>query len=174
MTKKQKLPCIASWDAADSALREIGERMMRVQTREAALNRSIMQLKELTANEVFPDQERIAALEEALEIFWLEHRKGGPDRSRALNFGKLGSRASRAVKFLRGWTMEKAVIAIQSQGRALAAYLRIKATLDREAVLSVADATDLEALRTYGVGIEDRETFFAEPDLERIKDLPAA
>jgi len=172
-TAKPKPAPIRDWAEADAALCEMGQCQVNVGRLDTSLQLRLTTLKFRYVEDAKPFLDREAELREGLELFWLAHRDDvAPAKSRALNFGALGTRASRAVAMLRGWTKEKAIAALSA---GLADFLRPKPPdISRERVL---DATpeELALLRKCGLGIEERETFFAEPDLEKLRQAaPAA
>lgn len=152
---------IANWDQADVGLRDLGLAQIALESIEGRLNTKIAALKEEAAESAAPALERIAELTDALEAFWLAHRGEVTGKSQTLIFGTLGQRASRAVRFLRGWTATKSLGALLCD-RSLADFIRTAHTLDKDAVLK-AGAAQIGRLRECGVGIQDREKFYAEP-----------
>lgn len=159
---------LESWQDADQALRDLGLAQIAVERIEGTLAVKIAELKNWAEHCAAPHKAAAARLEDALERFWLAHRSELERKSWRGTYGAMGTRASRAVRLLRGWTAEKAALAVAGQGAVLSAYLRVKRWLDREAVLRCTDAVDREALRSCGLAIEEREKFFAEPDREKL------
>ncbi len=159
--KAQERIELKDWNQADGALREAGLAQILLERIEGDLARRMAELKTRAEEQAAPHQERLAALEEALERFWLARRGDvAPAKSRLLTFGALGTRASRAVRYLRGWTAEKVIGAL---GHGFAQFLRVEHSVDKSAILK-APPEQLAELRRCGVAIEERERFFAEPD----------
>lgn len=151
---------IKSWEEADDVLRLLGVAEIGIEKLEHKLTLKIQELKDHCADLAKRDQAFAAECREALEAFWISNRPKD-QKSRTLNHGSLGQRSSRAVKMLRGWTHKKALPALLLAK--LLHFVRVKNELDKDAVLKASPA-EVAKLRECGVGIEDRETFFAEPD----------
>ncbi len=169
MRKKQKVeeaqPAITAWDDAEQALRELGLRQIAIINIEGTLNASIDAMKAQAVLDAAPHQAKIKQLQAALELFWMAARKD--QKSQKFTFGTLGTRASRAVRTIRNWRMETVIAALQA---GMSEFLRsvTKHSIDKERVLAASE-DELVLLRKCGIDVEYRETFFAEPDLERIR-----
>jgi phage host-nuclease inhibitor protein Gam len=146
---------------ADAWLRKKGLAEIEIDRIEADLNEKIATLKERAVKEAAEHQAVVRMADEALEAFWQRQYKPGGAKSMTLTFGVLGARASRAVKLLR-----PLADVIEALGSGFAKFLRVKQTVNKEALLD-ASAEELRELRRY-LEIEPRETFYAEPDREAI------
>ncbi len=147
--------------AANLALRRAGDIDIVRARIDARVNARIQAAKDSATAELAALESERAEITEALREFFLSERTDG--RSLHLAFGRIGVRTSSAVTFLRGWTEPRVLAALHAQG--LAGYIRIRESLDREAVKANAGVN----LLGCGLTIESRETFFCEPDVETRK-----
>jgi phage host-nuclease inhibitor protein Gam len=157
-------------EAADQLLRRLGEIEIATSRIEARMNCHIQAAKERATAEAADMPKERAAIEEALqEFFLIERKKLGPKaRSLKLTFGALGLRARRAVEYIRGWTEATAIIALAAEGHG--EFVRQKLTLHKEAVLDAADEC-AEMFDRCGIRVERGDTFYAKPDLAALGDL---
>jgi len=157
-------------EAADQLLRRLGEIEIRTSRIEARMNCHIQAAKERATAEAADMPKERAAIEEALQEFFLVERKNlGPKaRSLKLTFGTLGLRARKAVEYIRGWTETTAIIALAAERHG--EFVRQKLTLHKEAVLDAADAC-ADLFERCGLRVERGDTFFAKPDLDVLADM---
>jgi len=159
-------PAIGSWEAADLALREIGEIEILVGKKEGAANLRINEIKEKMAGELNGSLARKARLEKDLEAFF-EARKAevAPAKSRKLNFGVLGFRTCPSkLKLASKWSWEKVVKSLQDLG--LPEYLRQPdPEPDKEKIKSELDG---ETMKQIGVRVASDEEFYLIVDREKI------
>lgn len=164
---------IKTWAQADAGLRELGLCQAQIEQLGGRLDQGITRLKERAAKLSAPLQKRAVTLEQELAAFWADHApEVAPHRSVKLTFGSFGVRSSRAVALLKKWTEQKVIEALAAAD-GLRRFLRIaKPTLNRLAVLG-APAEELASLEKCGIRVEERESFFAEPDRARLApELP--
>ncbi len=113
------------------------------------------------------------SIDAALETFFALRRKSlAPAKSLTLLFGRIGSRASSAVRRLRGWSEDRCVLAISTSRLDSERYLRVKTSLNKDAIGEAPDA-DRELLRNCGITVEEKDTFFIEPDLSALESQNA-
>jgi len=157
-------------EAADQLLRRLGEIEIHTSLIQARMNIEIQCAKEKATEETGDLPSEAAAIEEALQEFFLIERKNlGPKaRSLKLTFGALGLRARKAVEYIRGWTEATAIIALAAEGHG--EFVRQKLTLHKEAVLDAADEC-AEMFGRCGIRVERGDTFYAKPDLDVLADM---
>jgi len=156
-------------EAADQLLRRLGEIEIRTARIKARMNCHIQAAKERATAEAADMPKERAAIEEALQEFFLVERKNlGPRRSLKLTFGTLGLRARKAVEYICGWTEATAIVALAAEGHG--EFVRQKFTLHKEAVLDSADAC-ADLFERCGLRIESGDTFYAKPDLDVLADM---
>ena len=153
-----------SWEEADYLLRVKCEAQLDLEGVNAWLTDAVNDAKAKAAKTAEPLHERIAGIDAALKAFWKQHAEEvKPAKSRPLNFGTIGSRASKAVKFLKGWKVAKILDLLPAR------FVRTKKYIDRNVIL----AKPPEDLLEYGLFIEEKETFFAEPDRAAVEKVMA-
>jgi phage host-nuclease inhibitor protein Gam len=161
-------PAIKTWEAADLALREIGEIEILVDKKEGAANLRINEIKEKLAEELNGKLGRKARLEKDLEEFF-EARVGevAPAKSRKLNFGTLGFRTCPSkLKLASKWTWEKVVKAIIDNS--LVDYLRAPPPeADKEKIKAELDG---ETMKQIGVRVASDEEFYLTIDRQKIQE----
>jgi len=157
-------------EAADQLLRRLGEIEIRTSRIEARMNTAIQRAKDQATEDAGEAPAERAAIQEALQEFFLIERTNlGPKaRSLKLTFGTLGLRARKAVEFIRGWTEATAIIALAAEGHG--EFVRQKLTLHKEAVLDAADEC-AEMFDRCGLRVERGDTFYAKPDLDVLADM---
>jgi len=157
-------------EAADQLLRRLGEIEIHTRLIQARMNIEIQCAKEKATEQTGDLPSEAAAIEEALQEFFLIERKNlGPKaRSLKLTFGALGLRARKAVEYIRGWTEATAIIALAAEGHG--EFVRQKLTLHKEAVLDAADEC-AELFDRCGLRVERGDTFYAKPDLDVLADM---
>jgi len=157
-------------EAADQLLRRLGEIEIHTSLIQARMNIEIQCAKEKATEETGDLPSEAAAIQEALQEFFLIERTNlGPKaRSLKLTFGTLGLRARKAVEYIRGWTEATAIIALAAEGHG--EFVRQKLTLHKEAVLDAADEC-AELFDRCGLRVERGDTFYAKPDLDVLADM---
>lgn len=112
-----------------------------------------------------------SAINVALEAWFEEERKNlGKYKSLKLIFGTIGTRASKSIRWMRGFSAERVVLEIR---RAFAnddnSFLRIREEPNKEAIAAACEE-DREILRSRcGVKFAEQETFYIEPDLDALQ-----
>jgi len=157
-------PQIHTWQEADSALKRIGVLQSKIEILERETQDKINILKESLKNKVVAHQERISLHLASLETFSGVNRKDfGKKRSRKLNFGTLGWRKSSVL------STKKTTLGLIKKifGKAAGKnYIHTKETPNKEALAKLTDGQ----LATLGARREEKDVFFAEPDLNRAAD----
>jgi phage host-nuclease inhibitor protein Gam len=154
---------IANWNEADDHLKRIGDLQVEIVQAELDANLDIYgvkaKLKESTETLTADIKRHI----ESLEAFAANHIEDfGSAKSRKLQYGMLGWRASKAIK-----TCKDVVERIKSVfGKKAETYLRVKTEADKEALAKLTD----EQLVAVGCRRESKDVFYAEPgDAEAVE-----
>jgi len=163
-SKDQPLIEIRDWEAADKILAELADMYLAVKAVESRAAGQIEEAKLELAEAVGPVHEKIGVRVRSLEAFANGHRdEFGPQRSRKLNFGKMGWRKSTSISVSKktlGLIKE-----VFSKARA-ALFIHVKETPDKEAL---AKLTDRE-LAEVGARRKVTDEFFADPDIPEAVD----
>lgn len=154
---------IANWNEADEHLKRISALQMQIGQAEADAKQKIDEAKDelkRTTETLIAD---ITLHIESLQAFCANHQEDfGAARSRKLQFGTVGWRASTAIKICRD-----AVDRIREVfGRKAEQFLRIKAEADKDALGKLTD----EQLAAIGCKRDNRDKFFADPDVPEAVD----
>ncbi len=155
------IPTVSSLEEADAMLAQIAARKRELSLLELGLKEDVDALKLKCAEVSEPIKQDIEVLEQALVRFG-ESRKTelfSRRRSVALNFGILGFRASSAVKPMKKTTWEQVLgFLTDSRDKTLAACIRIKREVDREALRQLPP----EKLAEAGCRLEQTDSFYYE------------
>ena len=155
---------ISGWPEADEHLKRIGDLQMQISQAEADAATQINDIKSglKDATEKLPADIKLHI--DSLQAFCANHQEDfGKARSRALQFGTVGWRASSAIKICRD-----AVDRLKKVfGKKAEPYIRIKEEADKEAMGKL--LTD-EQLVAVGCKRENKDVFFAEPELPAAVD----
>jgi len=156
---------IDGWETVDYSIKAIGECQNQIARIEAAADIVINAAKSDAAKAVKPLDEKITSLLNALEHFAEEHKQEFKDeKSRVLNFGKLGWRKSTKIdipKKVAVTIIEKIKEVFGNTKSKL--YLNIKETPNKEALGKLTD----EELAGLGARRKSTDDFFVEPDLTK-------
>jgi phage host-nuclease inhibitor protein Gam len=154
---------IASWNEADEHLRRIGELRMQIEKEEQIAKDAIDESKAILKEATEPLLDDIKRHVESLEAFAANHIDDfGKAKSRKMQFGVVGWRASRSLKVCKDVIDRiKGVF-----GRKAETYLRIKEEADKEALGKLTD----EQLLAVGCRWENKDVFYAEPDAPEAVD----
>lgn len=153
---------IHNWQEADELIKRLGDLTNQIAAVEASAKEQIDKIKADLIEVVKPLEDSIILHTQSLEAYAAAHQDDfGKQKSRKLNFGTLGWRASSEI-IIGKRTIEniKAVFATTYKK-----YLRIKETVNKVALKQLTDEqlADIEARR------EDKEVFFVEPDQTEYK-----
>ena len=155
------VPAIGSLEEADAVLARIAARKRELSRLDLGLKEDVDALKLKCAEVSEPIRQEIEVLEQSLVRFG-EARKPelfAKRRSLELNFGTLGFRASSSVKPMRKTTWEQVLGLLKdSQDKMLAACIRVKQEVDKEALRQLPQ----EKLAEAGCRLEQVDTFFYE------------
>jgi phage host-nuclease inhibitor protein Gam len=163
-SEKQALINIDNFEQADTTLRDIGDLQMQVKQAETTAKEVIDEAKAELAESIKPISEQIKNKVKSLEAFCIHHKKEfGDQKSKKLNFGSIGWRLSTSIEIGKDTLCYIKKI---FSGKALAELVRIKETVNKEAIAKLTDGqlADIEAQRVR------KDTFFAEPDLPKAVD----
>ena len=157
---------IIGWEAADAVLRGVGRLDAEIAHDQAELAAAIGDMKAKYDEHISPLLDARKAQIKALEAFVKTHKTDLEGKSRVLTFGTVGYRLGRSTITFT-WKVARVIEALKL--KKLADCLRIKESPIKDRLLLLKDE-QLEAVgcaRTKG-----RDRFFAEPDLETIRDKP--
>jgi phage host-nuclease inhibitor protein Gam len=154
---------IANWNEADDHLKRIGDLRMAIESEEQIAKSMIDNAKAILQEATEPLAAEIKRHIESLEAFAANHIEDfGKAKSRKLQFGVVGWRASRSLKVCKDIIDRiKGVF-----GKKAETYLRIKEDADKEALGKLTD----EQLVAVGCRWENKDVFFAEPDCPEAVD----
>ncbi|MCE5184960.1 MAG: host-nuclease inhibitor Gam family protein [Planctomycetaceae bacterium] len=154
---------ISGWGEADEHLKTIGDLQLQIQQAEADATQQINVIKaelKTTTESITAD---IKLHVKSLQAFCANHQDDfGKARSRQLQFGVVGWRASTAIKIC-----QDAVDRLKTVfGKKAEPYIRVKEEADKEALAKLTD----EQLAAVGCKRENRDVFYAEPDVPQAVD----
>jgi len=156
---KTTAPALRSWAGVDDALHRIRELDALIVREEAAKDAHLREVQAKYDAVIIPRIEQRDALGRALEAFVKVHQDDLEGRSRRLNHGIVGYRkGQRAVRTLKGWTLQKALEALLNAGKR--SWIAIKKSVDKEAILK-SDPPQAE-LDKFGLEIKQEERFYYE------------
>lgn len=154
-----------NWEAADDALREIGNAQRLIEAAEHSMQDAIDAAKERAAVETAPYRQRIAELESRLSVFAETHRDDlGSRKSREMNYGTLGYRKSTRLILPRAAAKVAQIIE------------KLRANGMGDCIIKPAEKIDKDALKKYppndiievGAGLDVQDTFWYEVDREKL------
>ena len=161
---KQALMNIPDWSAADQLMRELGEIGIATDRANNDATTQINLVKAKLEDVVNKMQDRQKYIVKSLEEFALGHTKDfGDARSRKLDFGILGWRASTAIE-IAATTLERIKEYLTSAEQK--ACIRIKESVDKEALAKLTD----ERLQVVKARRKSKDAFFVEPNLTAAAD----
>jgi phage host-nuclease inhibitor protein Gam len=155
---------ISDWNQADEILKTIGSLQMKVKACEADATDRINEINAELQDETGPMLKDITRQKQSLMAFCDNHPEGFDGaRSRELQYGKVGWRASSAIT-----AGQKCIDKLREVfGRKKAVtYLRLKVEVNKEALEALDDAT----LKSVGAKRVKKDTFFAEPTIQESVD----
>lgn len=163
---------LRTWEDADGALLHYGQLAIMLADIESAYKQRSADLKkehEVRVKAI--EAERSFALAQ-IEEFAEEHKDEiivSGAKSRKLRWGVIGWRASQALERFKKYTVDYVVKQLKTLK--LVHCIVTKESYDKDAVKRLA----AEQIKAVGCFIDDRENFFADPDLATIGDYkPAA
>jgi len=157
---------IIGWEAADGALRALGQLDSEIAHDQAELAAAVAQLKADYDEHISGLLDARKAKMKALEAFAKAHRKEMPGKSICLTWGVLGFRAAPpSIKLL--WAVERVIEALRL--KKLVTCIRVIEEPNKD-TLRLLDDDTLAAVGVKRTGGKDK--FFAEPDLEKIVEKP--
>lgn len=161
----------ATFNDVSYALGIIAKRMAFVKKKEADMNEKINAIRQKFDVDTAEAQTEIDLLKTDIEKFCLDH-KSEFDQTRTLEFttGKVGFRTNppKVLQLNKKFTIATTLELIKKIFKG--AYIRIKEEIDKDALLSdyrnktIAD----DKLASVGLRIDQGETFFIEPDWEKM------
>jgi phage host-nuclease inhibitor protein Gam len=156
---------LRSWEEVDESVKRYGLLRLQREEFEAELHRKVTELRDGSAREVAPIAAEMETLERGIKEFSEAHRPDlEPAKSRVLNFGTVGFRLTSRLQIK---SVAATLEALKAQG--LVACIRVKEEPDKEALREYPD----ETLEKVGVRRVQDDTFFFEPNVERIRSMPA-
>ena len=154
---------LSNWDEVDDAVKRMALLMLQRAEFDAELHRTVTAAKEMAAIEVAPLDKEMEQLQRAVKEYVDAHRPDlEPLRSKVLNFGAVGYRRSTSLSI---GDPDFTLARLKEQERF--DCIRVKTEVDREALRQYDD----EILMDLGVARKNRDTFFLEPDIEKVKAL---
>ena len=167
MREHTKKNPIDSWSAVNDALAVLGEAQRRVALKMILAKRQVAAIRLELTKETDADRTQIELLVTRLEEFTKANKADySPAKSKKLDNGSVGFRASSAMLMLEGWDDGKAVTAMVKEG--MLECLKTKDMVSKTA-LKKYSATDMA---TVGYHVVKGDRFSADPAPP--KDLPDA
>lgn len=161
-------PILKNWDDVDMNMKEIGEYQLKLENIEADMNTKISDIKLAAAMAAKPLEDRIKVLEGQIKDFADASREEfAKQKTKFVNFGKLGFRKSTKIKLPRA--ANKLAEVIQ----------RLKGYEMTDCIITPPEKVDKDALKKYpepdilkvGAGMEVEDTFWYEVDREKLASL---
>jgi phage host-nuclease inhibitor protein Gam len=154
---------ISGWNEADEHLKRIGELQLQIQQAESDAAAQISDIKSELKDATETLTADVKLHIDSLQAFCANHQEDfGKARSRTLQFGVVGWRASSAIKICRD-----AVGRLKKVfGKKAEPYIRIKEEADKKAMGRLTD----EQLVAVGCKRENKDAFFADPELPAAVD----
>lgn len=157
---KQSIIAIADWQQADEKLKSLGDLINTIAVAESVAKDEIDRIKEDLKQITAPAAAQIEVLTASLQAFCAAHAEDfAGAKSRKLQFGTVGWRASTAIKVSNAKDTVELLKTVF--GKKAEAYLRIKEEPDKDCLARLTD----EQLDAVGCRRENRDVFFAEPEL---------
>jgi phage host-nuclease inhibitor protein Gam len=154
---------IATWNEADEHLKRIGDLQLQIGQAEADAAMQIADIKSELKDATESLTADVKLHIDSLQAFCANHQDDfGKARSRKLQFGTVGWRASSAIKLCRDVVDRLKEVF----GKKAEPYIRIKEEADKEAMSKLTD----EQLVAVGCKRENRDAFFADPDTPQAID----
>lgn len=170
MTRKKVTaePILRNWNEVDDSLKlslQLDLEIERIKNRMTEEINRIKNKYEALAEPLISKKMRVEKdLEDYCE-FYREHFE--QQRTRILNYGKVGFRKSRELGTLKGWTWKKVLAKLKELGRL--EFVRITEGVKRDAIRQ-ADLDD-KVLKTFGCYWIEKDEFWFEPDKEAVAKL---
>jgi len=151
-------PALKSWTGADDALAEIRALDAKIDAKEAAKAEALQALQQTHDRDILPLVEKRDALGKAIEDYVTMHQDDLVDRrSKMLNHGTVGFRLGQpAVKAQKGWTLKKAVEALEIAKKRV--WIAVKKSVDKVRILK--DKPDADVLKKFGLEIVQEERVY--------------
>lgn len=151
---------------ADAALGEIAELQRHVASIGVEMNRMIDRAKKDAEKNAAPLLQRIAALENGLQVFAEQSKKTLFDKTRSivLGFGAFGFRKSTKLRLMPGFTWKRVLEELEAEEEEQ--YIIVKKKVNKE-TLRIAPDDDLEA---FGVRRAQNDAFWYEIKSEELKN----
>lgn len=166
-----KIEHMNSWEEVDRALAEIGIKSATIEADEARYNADEQSRRERLTIKLAPLRERIEELELGIERFVTDNRVDlGSKKSKELTHGVVSFRlATPSVQKDKRFTWDGIVSLMQKAGDRFKAFVRVKAEINKEALLQNAatfensvgkEGIDPAVLKQdFGITVEQVETF---------------
>lgn len=165
-----------SWDDVNEALRKVYEKQSFVDHTIAKYNEAEAKRRKALDDKLNPVRKEVEELEENMRLFCEDRRhEFGKKKSKSLTNGVVSFRTGTPkLKTLKGFTW-KAVLQLIKNSVFKEDYIRVKESVDKEAIIrdGLAGQIDADAVETMGVEIIQEETFGYEVN-ESIKEEQAA
>lgn len=161
---KDKDNVLNSWDDVDLILKEIAINHIEVQRIESDMNEEINNLKETYNTKAVIHKDRIKELELSIKKFVSKNKTSIVGKTKNLNFGSTGFRASTSISLPRAKDKKEVIIK----------HLKKESMLD---CINVEESINKEALKKYdedtiirvGAKLKKSDTFWYELNLDKIK-----
>ena len=162
---------LKNWNDVDETLKNIADLEYKIGEKEAIMNAEMDKIKKQFQGILEPIQQQKMRLEKDVKDFCEFHREDfGDQKSKKLNYGSVGYRASQSLKTMTRWTWEKVLQKLEAVGKT--EFVRIKKDVDKSKIRD-AGLSDAE-LKMLGMKLEKKETFWYEIDYDRINFFDAA
>jgi len=159
------IPVFQSWEEVDDALREIGERELKLSEIEDEYNKQINGIKIISVMEAKPHQDCIDSLSKNIKDFVTEHRGEIKGKTKVLNFGRTGFRISQKIKYNKGLKAADIVVSLLRLGHKDCVKTTQKVIADN------LKKKPVETLNEVGAYIHSTDEFWCEPDIKKLQSL---
>jgi phage host-nuclease inhibitor protein Gam len=161
--KSKSEPLLRSWDEVDGALKEIAGCQLSLMEIESEMNKQINGVKQASALEAKPHQDRIDKLSKDIEVYVTEHRAEINGKTKELNFGRTGFRISTKIKYNKGIKAADVVAALLKIGRKDC----VKTT--QTVIADTLKKQPMETLDKVGAYLDRKDEFWLEPNIEKLQ-----
>jgi len=159
MAKKKST--LKDWSEVDTALRQIGELEINIETVQGEMNLLINKLKKETERKLAPKIKKKKELEKEVTAFCEGNKADFTEsRSKVLTFGKVAYKVTTSIKVKAAAAAIKAMKAL-----GLEDYLKVTEKLDKEKMLEIDDQT----LARIGAERKVGDKLRIEPNFEKIR-----
>ncbi len=155
---------INTWEDADAVLKEIAQNEIAIEEIEGVMNKDIHDIKEQASMNAMPHKTRIKALEQLLKTFVTVHKGELDGKTKTLNFGQTGFRASTSISLPRAKDkLEKIIEHLKKNGMADCVVVTEKVNKD------ILKKYDENKIIKVGAKLKKQDTFWYEAKRDEIQ-----